>query len=146
MLKEIQPLVAELKNDFKEYANLCEGILLFGSYAKKELTMRSDIDICLIKSSKELLITLYKKFNGKYDIKIFELLPLYVKMDIINHSITIYGDEVELSEYFYFFRRLWKDMHHRIEQNQFQNFEERMGYRRKWLNEKEKILREIGNV
>ena len=108
--------------------------------------MRSDIDICLIKSSKELLITLYKKFNGKYDIKIFELLPLYVKMDIINHSITIYGDEVELSEYFYFFRRLWKDMHHRIEQNQFQNFEERMGYRRKWLNEKEKILREIGNV
>lgn len=146
MLNELNKLIEEFKKDFKEFENLCEGILLFGSYAKKEPHIRSDIDICLIKPSKELLITLYKRFNGKYDIKIFEQLPLYIKMDIIKHHITIYGDELELSEYFYFYRKLWKDMQPRIQQNQFKNLEERMSYRRKWLNEKEKIFRKIRNI
>lgn len=130
----------ELKSNFKEFGNLCEGILLFGSYAKNRPTRRSDIDIGLIKPSKGVLNALYEKFGGKYDIQIFENLPLYIKMDIIKHHITIYGDELELSEYFYFFRKLWKDMRLRIEENQFKTFEERMRYRRKWLNEKAKIF------
>ena len=37
-------------------------------------------------------------------------------------------------------------MEHRIVENEFVDFAERMKYRRRWLNEKEKILREIGSV
>ena len=140
MFSEIRNIVEELKSNFKEFGNLCEGILLFGSYVQNRPTRRSDIDICLIKPSKGVLNALYEKFGGKYDIQIFENLPLYIKMDIIKHHITIYGDELELSEYFYFFRKLWKDMRLRIEENQFKTFEERMRYRRKWLNEKAKIF------
>jgi len=140
LFSETRNIVEELKSNFKEFGNLGEGILLFGSYAKNRPTRRSDIDICLIKPSKGVLNALYEKFGGKYDIKIFENLPFYIKMDIIKHHITIYGDELELSEYFYFFRKLWKDMRLRIEENQFKTFEERMRYRRKWLNEKAKIF------
>ncbi|MFW6194805.1 MAG: hypothetical protein ACOC5L_04725 [Halobacteriota archaeon] len=43
-------------------------------------------------------------------------------------------DQLELSEYFYFFRKLWKDIEPRIVKNEFKDFEERMKYRRAWFN------------
>jgi predicted nucleotidyltransferase len=58
--------------------------------------------------------------------KIFELLPLYIQIEIISNSIVVSGDELELSEYFYKFRKKWKDMKFRYESNQFQSIEEKM--------------------
>jgi len=139
-------MIEQLKEDFEEFRERCMGILLFGSYAEGEPTKRSDIDVCMVKPSEGILDAIYDKLGGKYDIKVFENLPLYVKMEVIRHHEVIHGDELDLSEYFYFFRKLWQDMGHRIVENEFKNFAERIRYRRRWLNEKEQILREIGSV
>jgi len=139
-------MIGQLKKDFEEFKNGCMGILLFGSYAEGEPTKRSDIDVCIVKPSESILDDINGKLGGKYDIKVFENLPLYVKMEVVRHHEVIYGDKLDLSEYFYFFRKLWQGMEHRIAENKFKDFAERMGYRRGWLNEKDKILREIGSV
>jgi len=47
----------------------------------------------------------FERVGGKYDIKKLEDLPLHIKMDIINNHQVIIGDEVELSYYFYRFRK-----------------------------------------
>lgn len=146
MKAEMGEINKHLKKDFKEFKNECMGILLFGSRARGEPTRRSDVDVCIVKPVERVLDNIYGKLGGKYDIKVFENLPLYIKIDIIKNHDIIYGNEQELSEYFYFFRKLWKDMEPRIVKNRFKDFGERMRYRRKWWDEKEKILREIRNV
>ncbi len=135
-----------LKKDFRDFKGRCLGILLFGSYVEGEQTKRSDIDVCVVNPSKGVLNDISGKLGGKYDIKVFDNLPLYIKLEIIRHHVVVYGNEANLSEYFYFFRKLWQDMEHRIAENEFKDVTERMRYRRRWLNEKEKILREIGSV
>ena len=139
-------VASQLKEDFKEFEERCMGILLFGSYADEEPTKRSDIDVCIVKPSEGILDDVLGKLGGKYDIKVFENLPLYVKIEVIRHHEVIYGDEPDISEYFYFFRKLWRDMEYRIARSEFKDFAERMRYRRWWLNEKEKILGEAGSI
>jgi len=46
----------------------------------------------------------------QFNVKIFEDLPLYIKMDIIKHHRIILGDDIELSYYFYWFRKDRFDM------------------------------------
>ena len=58
--------------------------------------------------------------------KIFELLPLYIKIDLIQKYVVIFGNPYEISEYFYQYRKLWKDMVPRIKANQFQNVQEKL--------------------
>ncbi len=48
-----------------------------------------------------------------YDICLFELLPLCMKIEIINNHVILYTDELELYEYFYRYIKLWKDQGHR---------------------------------
>lgn len=131
----------ELTNDFEKYKDSCFGILLYGSVAKREETSRSDIDVCLVKPEKGIHNEVLSSLGGKYDIKVFEDLPLYIKMDVIKNHEVIFGDELELSEYFYEYRKIWKDMEPRIKKNQFQNIEEKIKKRRK-ANEDKKVLRE----
>lgn len=139
-------VLEHLKKDFLNFKGRCLGILLFGSYVEGEQTKRSDIDVCIVNPSKGVLNDISGKLGGKYDITVFDNLPLYIKLEIIRHHVVVYGNEANLSEYFYFFRKLWQDMEHRIAESEFKDFTERMRYRRRWLNEKEKILREIGSV
>jgi hypothetical protein len=123
--------------NYKEILNLSDevnGVLLFGSAAKGRLSKRSDIDIALVRPrTKQVLLKVFARLGGKYDVKIFEALPLMVKMDIIQHHQVIFGDEVELSYYFYRFRKEWDDMHCRIKSNQFKNADELINQRRAWL-------------
>ena len=52
--------------------------------------------------------------DGRLDIKIFELLPLYLKMEVIrDHEIIYARDRLQLYEHFYFFRKLWADQERR---------------------------------
>ncbi len=139
-------MTTQLKVDFEEFKDSCKGILLFGSHARSEQTGRSDIDICIVKPPKGIVNQINSKLGGKYDIKVFEKLPLYIKIIIIENNRIIYGDQLELSEYFYFFRKLWKDIKPRVMENEFKDFEERMKFRRSWVNERKKILREIGEI
>lgn len=130
----------DIKKDFDQFKNDAFGILLFGSYMRGDMTSRSDVDVCIVKPANEgLLRDVNRKLGGKYDIKIFEKLPLYIQIEIIREHVLVYGNEVDLSAYFYRFRKLWADMVPRIRDNQFTSVHERMTIRRKWLHDKKAI-------
>ena len=136
-------MLSDIKSDFEFISDEVEGVLLFGSAAKGELTTRSDIDIALVRpSTRSVLFRVFERVGGKYDTKIFEDLPLHIKMDIINNHQVIIGDEVELSYYFYRFRKEWKDMEHRVLSNQFKSVREMINQRRAWLKNERKIPQE----
>ncbi|MFO7791416.1 MAG: nucleotidyltransferase domain-containing protein [Candidatus Saliniplasma sp.] len=132
-----------IRKDFEFIEDRVEGILLFGSSVKDEVTQRSDIDICLVKPDEDdILMVVFKELGGKYDVKIFENLPLTVQMSIIKDHKVILGDEVELSFYFYQFRKRWRDNKHRIEKFSFDSTSEMIEARRKWSDEKRQISQE----
>ena len=139
MNKELGELLHKLREDFKEFAVDCLGILLYGSYAKGEKTKRSDVDVCLVMPSNQVVSRVLGKLGGKYDIKVFEELPLYIRIDIIRNHIKIHAKD-DLDLYFYKQMRIWKDMEHRIKENSFESIEEKLKLRRRWLGEKKKIL------
>jgi len=134
----------EVKKDFEFIKNTVVGVLLFGSVIKGEHHETSDIDICLVKpKDKNVLIEIFEKVGNKYDVKIFEDLPLYIQMDIIENHKAIFGDKIELSYYFYKIRKIWDDMEERIKMNQFKTVKEMLNTRRRWLNEKAKVSEKV---
>ena len=106
-------------------------VIIFGSYAKGKFTSRSDIDIAAItresnpEKNKKIWVSLLK-IPSLYHLNIFELFPLNLKADIIDNHIVLFGDKLEISEYFYHFRKLWKDQKYRYYDNQFSSFKEKM--------------------
>lgn len=78
----------ELAKDFKK-------ILLFGSFADKTFTKRSDIDICVIfkkdissKEATKFRIRISGQAKDKVDIQVFNTLPKKIKKSIIeNHNV-----------------------------------------------------------
>lgn len=46
--------------------------------------------VCIIKPSEGILDDVLGKLGGKYDIKVFENLPLYVKIEVIRHHEVNY--------------------------------------------------------
>ena len=115
--------INEIKKDFgfledRIVKGEVDSVLLYGSYAKNQQTARSDIDICIVapklKTSSqfsELLGYIWQNTDAnKYDIRIFEALPLYIKMDIIKKHIVIISINIQdLYYYFYKFRKIWND-------------------------------------
>lgn len=111
-------LLKNLKEDLEEIKDNVFAILIYGSYVTGKAHKRSDIDVCVVLKStdKEQANHIFKQIlrisakNEKYDIKIFEQMPLFLKMDAIENGKIIYAkDTSELEEYFYFFRKLWQD-------------------------------------
>ncbi|WP_048149249.1 nucleotidyltransferase domain-containing protein [Palaeococcus ferrophilus] len=131
-------LITQLRRDFEEFRNSCMGILLYGSWVRGEPTRRSDVDVCLVKPTPGTYERVLEKLGGKYDVKVFEELPLYIQIEVIKNHRVIYGDELELSEYFYRFRKLWRDMEHRIKENRFKSVREKALLRRR-AREKAKV-------
>jgi len=95
-------------------------VVLFGSLVTGEWRKGSDIDIAIVtrirdeKTNIRILKESLKKVSSKYDIRIFELLPIKVKASIIENYKVVFGDELEISEYFYYWRKFWNDISHRI--------------------------------
>ena len=111
------------------------SVLLFGSVADGKEHRRSDVDIAVVvpvlsnfyydckklthKSvdSSDVLRKVFREVNtvaGNYDVHIFEELPLYIQIDIINnHEIVYTADKLSMFEYFYHYRKLWDDQKHR---------------------------------
>ena len=117
-------LLNQIKNGFSYVIEKKDilGILLFGSYGKNQNTNRSDIDICIVAPNEdphELLSFILQNINvnvNKYDIRLFNELPLYIKIHIIEDGILIYSlNELDLYEYFYIYHKLWEDQKHRQE-------------------------------
>jgi hypothetical protein len=102
--------------DFEFLKYDVEAIILFGSYARNEQTSRSDRDVCVVcVNKKEKIEKVWNKIlesgiTEKYDVKIFELLPLKMKISVIKGGKVLYAkNEIELSYYFRFFKKLWED-------------------------------------
>lgn len=95
------------------------GVLLYGSWATGEAHPRSDIDICIVAPRAEDKIKLWRMALAEiheqiYDLRIFELMPLYLEMEVIERGIVIFASDIyELYEYFYPFRRIWEDQRRR---------------------------------
>ncbi|RLI85778.1 MAG: DNA polymerase subunit beta [Archaeoglobales archaeon] len=95
-------------------------VVMFGSYVSGEFREGSDIDVAVITRKRDFNenIRILKSILGKvkpiYDIRIFELLPLKVKASVIDNYIVIFGDELEISEYFYYWRKFCEDFKHRL--------------------------------
>ena len=107
-------------------------VVAYGSYVEGGMRPNSDIDIAVIshQTSKELNIKLQKgllgKFPLKYEVRIFELLPIYIQISIIENYRVVFGDLLEISEVFYQFRKKWDDCKYRILLNQFSSYKERV--------------------
>jgi predicted nucleotidyltransferase len=106
----------KIVKDFEFLKYDAEAIILFGSYARNEQTSRSDIDVCVVCGNKKEKIEkvwdkiLESEITEKYDVKIFELLPLKMKISVIKEGKVLYAkNEIELSYYFRFFKKLWED-------------------------------------
>ena len=105
-------------------------VVIHGSFISNQMTPRSDIDIAIITRQHDLSVNnqvnldVIGRANSRYDIRVFEILPLHIQINIIKHHMVLFGDEIDLSEYFYFYRKLWDDVKQRIAENQFQNSKE----------------------
>lgn len=120
-----------VKEDLKKIDNF--WVVIYGSsLSEYYIPLKSDIDVAIITQIKEKKenINIWKDIMGefaeKYDIKIFELLPLFIKIEVIENYHVIFGNPLEISEYFYHYRSIWKDMVHRIESNRFKSIKEKI--------------------
>ncbi|MGC1121544.1 MAG: nucleotidyltransferase domain-containing protein [Candidatus Methanofastidiosia archaeon] len=74
-------------------------VYLYGSSAHGDTTGRSDIDVVLYydildkKELHKLLFTISGSLPDKYDIHMFQLLPLYVKIEVFKGEL-IYTDDI----------------------------------------------------
>ncbi len=107
-------------------------VVLFGSHMEGGIRPNSDIDLAIISREKNIRknLKLQEKVLGKvpmkFDVRVFELLPIYIQSSIINNYQVIFGEPLEISEYFYFYRKKWDDCKHRILSNQFSSYRERL--------------------
>jgi predicted nucleotidyltransferase len=79
---------------------------LYGSSLSQYYLEDSDIDICLFidaekKALLEIRIELLKKFNDKFDIQMFQLIPLYVQIEVLKGEILYVRKEERLYEIAY---------------------------------------------
>ena len=112
-------------------------VVLYGSCVRGDSTPRSDIDVAVItqikdrKENLKIFFEILGKVKPIYDIRVFELLPIHIKMEVIENYIVVFGDTLEISEYFYFYRKIWNDVKHRYRENQFKSIQEKLeGIRR----------------
>lgn len=121
-LKEIQSDLAELSSF---------DVILFGSQVEGGARPTSDYDITIVTGEKqeESNLLSFKKILGMvappYEAHIFELLPIHIQISVIKNYQVIFGDHLEISEYFYPFRKAWEDCKRRIISNQITGFKER---------------------
>lgn len=95
-------------------------VVVYGSHVTGDCREGSDIDVAVITRVKGRSenVELLKSFMGEarpvYDIRIFELLPLKLKASLMGDYVMLFGEEPEVSEYFYYYRKMWDDQKHRI--------------------------------
>lgn len=124
---ELRKIKENLKSLKEKY-----DVVVYGSYVEGGMRPNSDIDVAVLsyKTEEDENIKLHKELLGKlplkYDIRVFELLPIYIQISIVENYKVVFGDPLEISEYFYYFRKKWDDCKHRILFNQFESYRERI--------------------
>ncbi len=124
IMDKLKEILVPLKEKFE--------VVLFGSLVEGGVRPRSDIDVAILsrKTEKKENIEIQKDILGEYplkfDLRVFELLPIYIQISIIENYKVIFGDPLEISEYFYYFRKKWDDCKLRILSNQFTSYHDRL--------------------
>lgn len=101
--------------DFAPFSSTVLGIYLYGSQVEGRADERSDIDICIVagagKDPTTLQYQVWRQVKEKrYDIRIFELLPLHLQIQIISRGILLQSpDPGGLGEYLYPYWKRWDD-------------------------------------
>lgn len=96
-------------------------VVLYGSHARGDATARSDVDVAIVSHSwdREDNLRLWKSVLGKapdrYDVHVFELLPLHIRADIAQTHEVLFGDAAAIEERFTPVLRRWQDVRHRYE-------------------------------
>ncbi len=121
----------KVRKDLKPLKDLGKGVVLFGSVLTEYfIPGRSDIDVAVVtmNEDKDYNLKILEKtflYNRKpYDIKVFELLPLGVRFEIIKNYFVLFGDPVEISYYFYKYWKLYRDMAPRMEREKIGSLDE----------------------
>ena len=123
-MDKLKEILAPLKEKFE--------VVLFGSLVEGGVRPKSDIDVAILsrKTEKKENIEIQKDILGEYplqfDLRVFELFPIYIQISIIEHYKVIFGNPLEISEYFYYFRKKWDDCKLRILSNQFASYHDRL--------------------
>jgi predicted nucleotidyltransferase len=105
MERDINHLVKEFLEQIKttELFPKIEFIILYGSSLGLYHLDDSDIDICIYleeekKNLPKIRLELLKNYNDKLDIQMFQLLPLYVQIEILKGKILYVKLEDKLYE------------------------------------------------
>jgi len=105
MKREINLLVEDFLEKIRttNYFSKIEFIILYGSSLGLYHLGDSDIDICLyLDKEKENLskirLELLKRFDDKFDIQMFQLLPLYVQVEVLKGKILYVKEEDRIYE------------------------------------------------
>lgn len=131
-------IIEKIRQDLRDLKGKYE-IVVYGSQIAGGARPNSDIDIAVIThvhdegKKREIWNELLKYNVEEYDIKVFELLSLRIKASVIENYEVVFGNPLDISEYFYHYRKLWDDCKHRIFENQFKSFRERMKQRKRYL-------------
>jgi len=107
------------------------SVVLFGSHVEGGIREISGYDIAVLTKIidenllSDLKIKLASEITPPYEIHVFEALPIHVQISIINNYKVIFGNPLDISEYFYEYRKKWDDCKYRILSNLITNSEER---------------------
>lgn len=108
MEREINQLVKDFLEQIKatEIFSKIEFLILYGSSLGMYHLDDSDIDICLYlddekKNLSKIRLELLKKFNDNFDIQMFQLLPLYVQIEVLKGKILYVKEEDRIYEIAY---------------------------------------------
>ena len=111
--------IEDIRKDLNFLSN--QEVVLFGSYVKGDFGPRSDIDVAIITREQDREQNFHTRLEAsgkapdRYDIQVFELLPLILKGAILEDFEVLFGDPLEIGMYFYMVRKFWEDFSHRIE-------------------------------
>jgi len=108
MNREIEQLIKHFLGHLEQtkfFSNI-EFVILYGSSLSSYHLDDSDIDLCLYidgenKTLSGTRLELLKIFNENFDIQIFQLLPLYVQIEVLKGKVLYVKEEDRLYEIAY---------------------------------------------
>ncbi len=110
--------VVETVNDMDK-SDKVQFIILYGSQREGRATEDSDVDICIgydgsrDEASRFRFRVLSDLFDDRYDVQIFQLLPLYVKKEVLKGDVLYRRDKLELYDIAYRTIKEFDDFKHR---------------------------------
>ncbi|MHC1595220.1 MAG: nucleotidyltransferase domain-containing protein [Methanotrichaceae archaeon] len=102
MLARIKRAIEKIKG-MKRFENV-KFIILYGSASSGQMRKDSDIDLCIYyngsaeESSRFRFKVLSELFDDTYDIQIFQLLPLYLRREVLMGEVLYCEDKQFLYE------------------------------------------------